>query len=300
MRVLMTGSSGLIGRAFSAALAQRGDVVVRLRRSNALTRADVSPPVTWNPLTGDVDPRASGADAVIHLAGAPIAAGRWTARRKFLIRTSRVDATRALVRGLARLQVPPRTLVSASAIGYFGDRCDEELRDDSPAGTGFLADVAREWEAVAVTASESGMRVVCVRFGIVLAKDGGALPRMILPFRFGLGGRIGSGGQWMSWITLADVVGALQFVLDNTAARGSINVVSPNPVRNGDFARALGRAMHRPAVLPAPVFALRLALGEMADALLLSSQRVVPERLSQLGYTFQNPELQSALASVLQ
>jgi uncharacterized protein (TIGR01777 family) len=253
----------------------------------------------WNVETGDIDPRAGGTDAVAHLAGAPIAAGRWTAARKALIRRSRVDATRALVNGLARLEPPPKVFVSASAIGFFGDRADEELRDDSAPGTGFLADVAREWEAAALSAEAFGMRVVCARFGIVLSKDGGALPQIMRPFSFGLGGRLGSGRQWMSWIALADVIGALQFVLDHDVARGPINVVAPHPVRDAEFARLLGRAMHRPAALPVPAFALRLALGEMADALLLSSQRVIPERLTQLGYAFQHPVLPAALAAVL-
>jgi uncharacterized protein (TIGR01777 family) len=242
---------------------------------------------------------ANGADAVVNLGGASIAGGRWTAKRKALLRASRVETTRALVTALAKMSERPKALVSASAIGYYGDRGEELLTEESAAGTGFLAELARDWEAEAVKAESLGIRVVRVRLGVVLGKDGGALAKMLLPFKLGIGGRIGSGRQWMSWVTLDDGVGILRYAIENRAIRGAINVVAPQPVQNADFTRALGRALHRPAIFPAPAFALRLAMGQMADALLLASQRVAPERLKQLGYRFLHTELSRTLAGML-
>jgi uncharacterized protein (TIGR01777 family) len=210
-----------------------------------------------------------------------------------------VDATRALVNALARMAARPRVLVSASAVGYYSSRGDELLSEDSAPGSDFLGELAKEWEAEAEKAEVLGIRAVRARFGVILAGNGGALPRMERPFRVGVGGRMGSGRQWMSWITLEDVVAILRFALENGAVRGPVNVVSPEPVRNAEFTVALAKALHRPALFPAPAFALRLVLGEMADALLLSSQRVVPKKLEHLGYRFLQPDLRAALAAVL-
>jgi hypothetical protein len=255
--------------------------------------------VAWNPATGELGGAAVGADALVNLAGASIAEGRWTKERKELLRTSRTDTTRALVNALAKMNARPRVLVSASAIGIYGDRGEEVLTEESKPGTDFLAGLAREWEAEAMKAEALGIRVVLARFGIILAKHGGALAKMLFPFKLGLGGRLGSGKQWMSWIALEDVVGAIRFAIENGGVRGSVNVVALNTVQNAEFTKVLAKALHRPALFPAPAFALRLALGEMADALLLSSQRVVPQRLQQLGSSFQFPELPAALRAVL-
>jgi uncharacterized protein len=255
--------------------------------------------VAWNPATGELGEAGAGADAVVNLAGASIAGGRWTKERKELLRTSRIDTTRALVNALAKMSARPRVLVSASAIGYYGDRGDELLTEESKAGTDSLAELAQEWEAEAGKAEALGIRLVLVRFGIILAKHGGAFPKMMLPFKFGAGGKLGSGKQWMSWVTLEDVVGILRFALENSSVRGAVNVVAPQAVQNAEFTKVLAKAMHRPALFPAPAFALRLALGEMADALLLSSQRVAPQKLQQLGYLFLHLDLSAALASIL-
>jgi uncharacterized protein len=255
--------------------------------------------VLWNPTTGELGEAAVGADAVVNLAGASIGGGRWTAERKGLLRSSRVDTTRALVAALAKMKAQPRVLVSASAIGYYGSRGDESLAEESAAGKDFLASLAREWEAEAQNAEALGIRVVRARFGIILARHGGALAKMLLPFKLGVGGRVGSGQQWMSWVTLEDVVGILRLALENRAVQGAVNVVAPGAVRNAEFTKELARALHRPALFPAPAFALRMALGEIADALLLSSQRVVPQRLQQLGYRFLHPELPATLNNIL-
>jgi len=255
--------------------------------------------VLWDAPNGVLDPAADGADAVVHLAGASIAEGRWTKARKSVLRESRVAATRHLVAALGKLSRPPRIFIAASAIGYYGDRGDEELTESSAAGTGFLAQLTRDWETESARASAFGARVVILRFGIILAKDGGALPSMVFPFRMGIGGRIGSGRQWISWITLADVAQIIRFAIGTDGFSGPANVVAPQPVRNAEFTTQLGRTLHRPALLPTPGFVLRLALGEMADSLLLAGQRVLPSKLQQMGYTFLHPELQPALAAVL-
>jgi hypothetical protein len=210
-----------------------------------------------------------------------------------------VDTTRSLVTALAKMSTRPSVLVSASAIGYYGSRGDELLTEESAAGADFLAGLAQEWEAEAVKAESLGIRVVRARFGIILARHGGALAKMLLPFKLGAGGRVGSGQQWMSWVTLDDVVGILRFALENAAVQGAVNVVAPGAVRNAEFTKELARAVHRPALVPAPASALRLALGEMADALLLASQRVAPQKLQQLGYRFAHADLGSSLAAVL-
>jgi uncharacterized protein len=240
-----------------------------------------------------------GADAVVNLSGASIADGRWSAARKALLRSSRLDTTRTLVAALAKMNARPSVLVSASAIGFYGNRGDEVLTEESTIGSDFLATLAKDWEAEALKAEALGIRVVLARFGIILARHGGALPKMMLPFKFGAGGKIGSGRQWMSWITLEDTVEILRFALENAAVRGPVNVVAPNAAQNTEFTKALAKAMHRPALFPAPAFALRLALGEMADALLLSSQRVAPQKLQQLGYPFLHADLPTALSAVL-
>ncbi len=301
MKVLITGSTGLVGTALVSALAREGNTVCRLVRpqSKSTTSSKDGFDVAWNPATGELGGAGVGADAVVNLAGASIAEGRWTKERKELLRTSRIDTTRALVNALAKMSARPRVLVSASAIGYYGDRGDELLTEDSKAGTDFLAGLALEWEGETRKAEALGIRVVLARFGIILAKHGGALPKMMLPFKFGAGGKLGSGKQWMSWVTLEDVVGILRFALENSSMRGPVNVVAPQPVQNAEFTKVLAKSMHRPALFPAPAFALRLTLGEMADALLLSSQRVVPQKLQKLGYKFLHTELPVGLKAVL-
>jgi uncharacterized protein len=301
MKILITGSTGLVGNALVKELRQSGDTVCRLVRPETMVDAIRGGgfDVNWNPQTGELGGAAVGADAVVNLAGASIAHGRWTEARKKDLRKSRVNTTRALVEALAKIVVRPRVLVSASAIGYYGDRGEEVLKEESAPGSGFLSDVAREWEGEAEKAEALGIRVVRLRFGVILAKDGGALPQMARPFRLGVGGKIASGQQWMSWIGLTDAVGIIRVALENGAVRGPVNVVAPQPVRNVAFTAVLAEALHRPALFPAPAFALRVALGEMADALLLSSTRVVPAQLEKLGYKFVQPDLAGALKSFL-
>jgi len=310
MKILVTGSSGLVGTTLVSALARGGHTVCRLVRPESAggEGAKEGFAVAWNPATGELGGAGVGADAVVNLAGASIADGRWTNQRKALLRSSRIDTTRALVGALAKMNARPSVLVSASAIGYYGDRGDETLTEESKPGADFLAGLAQEWEAEALKAETLGIRVVLARFGIILAREGGALPKMMLPFKIGAGGKLGSGQQWMSWVTLEDVVGILRFAIVGASlkdavniapARGAINIVSPQPLRNAEFTKVLAKALRRPALFPAPAFALRLALGEMAGALLLSSQRVLPPVIEKLGYRFLHEDLNSALAAVL-
>ena len=301
MKILVTGSSGLVGTALIDELKHSGHTVVRLVRPGSVSpsRATEGFDVQWNPATGSLGGAAVGADAVVNLAGASIADGRWSRKRKEILRTSRVDSTDALVSALARMAIRPRVLVSASAIGIYGNRGDQQLTEESLAGDDFLSILARDWEASAVKAEAIGVRVVRARFGLILAKGGGALPRMVLPFRFGVGGRLGSGRQWMSWVTLADTVRILRLALEEGGVRGPINVVSPEPVRNSEFTEVLAKTLHRPALFSAPEFALKLAMGEMAEGLLLASQRVLPASLVRLGYKFVHPELRGALLSLV-
>ena len=301
MKILISGSSGLVGTALLEELKQAGHTVLRLVRpeSSGTNRATEGFDVEWNPVTGALGGAAVGADAVVNLAGASIADSRWTEKRKEVLRASRVDTTNALVNALARMAIRPRVLISASAIGYYGNRGDEQLTEESASGSDFLSVIARDWEAAAIKAEAIGIRVVRTRFGIVLAKQGGALPQMVRPFKMGVGGKLGSGQQWMSWVTLTDTVRIVRLALEDGAIRGPINVVSPEPIQNVEFTEALAKTLHRPAIFFAPEFALKLALGEMADALLLASQRVLPVQLEKLGYRFIHPELGSALASVL-
>ncbi len=301
MKILIAGSSGLVGTALGSVLARAGHTVCRLVRpqSAAGEGATEGFAVAWNPGTGELGGAGVGADAVVNLAGASIADGRWSKQRKELLRASRIDTTRALVNALAKMNARPSVLVSASAIGFYGNRGDETLTEESKPGTGFLSGLSQEWEAEALKAEALGIRVVLARFGIILAREGGALPKMLTPFKLGVGGRLGNGKQWMSWVTLEEAVGILRFVIENALLRGAINVVSPQPLQNAAFTKALAKAMHRPALFPAPAFALRLALGEMANALLLSSQRVAPQALQKLGYRFLHTDLNSALAKVL-
>jgi uncharacterized protein len=301
MKILVTGATGLVGTALATSLARDGHMVCRLVRPQTKTEGGASGTldVAWNPETGELGGAAVGAEAVVNLGGASIADGRWTEARKKILRTSRVDATRALVTALGKMNAKPDVLVSASAIGIYGNRGDEILSEESAPGNDFLAAISRDWEVEALRAEEFRTRVVLARFGIILAKHGGALPKMILPFKFGTGGRIGSGKQWMSWVALEDVVEILRFALTKRELRGTINVVSPQPVTNAEFTKSLANAMHRPALFPAPAFALRLAMGEMADALLLGSQRVLPGVLTKVGYRFMNLELRPVLKKLL-
>ncbi len=311
MKVLVTGSTGLVGTALVSMLAREGHTVCRMRRPQSVVAGGAKEgfDVAWNPATGELggapfsdkpfSNKDVGADAVVNLAGASIAGGRWTAERKELLRASRIATTSALVNALAKMNPRPRVLLSASAIGIYGDRGDARLTEDSKPGRDFLAGLAQQWEAEARKAESLGIRVVLARFGIVLARHGGALAKMLLPFKLGAGGRLGSGQQWMSWVTLEDVVGVLRFAIENGAVSGPVNVVAPQAVRNAEFTKALANTLRRPALFPAPAFALRLALGEMADALLLSSQRVMPQALEKLGYSFRNAALIPALGSLL-
>ena len=295
MKILVTGASGLVGSALVQLLADSGHEVVRLGRT-APGPADLR----WDPDAGVLEAAAlEGFDGVIHLAGENIAAGRWNAARKRRIRESRVQGTRLLARTLANLERPPGVLVSASAVGFYGDRGDEELSEQSPAGSGFLSEVCREWEAATEAAAGKGIRVVHARLGVVLSRDGGALAKMLMPFKLGAGGIVGSGRQYMSWITLEDTAAALAHLLVTETAAGPVNVVAPAPVTNREFTKTLGRVLRRPTLFPLPAFVARLVFGEMADALLLGSTRVKPASLLDSGYVFRHGSLEEGLRAVL-
>ena len=297
MKILISGGSGLIGTATSAALQGNGHSVVRLVRPGKGAKAG---DVQWDPMRATVDVAGlEGVDVVIHLSGAGIADGRWTEARKQILRSSRIDTTRVLVDSLSRLKQKPRVLIVASAIGYYGSRGDEILTESSAIGTDFLALLCRDWEAEASRAAAMGIRTVMLRFGVVLSGKGGALPKMLTPFKLGVGGRLGDGQQWMSWIAIEDVVGIIRHAIANEQVSGPVNVVAPNPVRNAEFTRLLAAMLHRPAIFPAPAFVLRLAMGEMADAVLLSSDRVKPERMLEAGYKFRFEILEPALRAAV-
>jgi uncharacterized protein len=297
LRVAVTGATGLVGSALVPALRAAGHRVDRLsRRPPQPGTTDIQ----WDPAHGRLDPRAlEGVDAVVHLAGESIAALRWTPSVKERIRRSRVDGTRLLAETLGRLARRPQVLVAVSAVGYYGDRGEAPLTEESSPGSGFLADVCRAWEAAADPARAAGIRVVHPRLGVVLAGQGGALPRMALPFRLGVGGVIGSGRQYWSWIEIGDLVRVIELCLALDTLAGPVNAVAPTPVTNRDFTRALGRVLTRPTLVPLPAFAVRLLLGEMGQALLLASARVVPRRLERAGFRFQHPGLEAALRAAL-
>lgn len=290
--VAITGASGMIGRALVARLRSNGRRVRRLVRS---ARADAPDDIVWDPMRAVLNPHdLEGADAIVHLAGEPIAQ-RWTGSRREAIRESRVRGTALLARAVAALERRPSVMLSGSAIGYYGDRGDEALDEESASGTDFLAGVAREWEASAAAARDAGVRVVLLRTGIVISPHGGALERLLPPFRLGVGGPIGTGRQWMSWIALDDHVNAMQHAMATTGLHGPVNLVSPNPVTNAEFAATLGRVLGRPALVPVPSFALELLYGEMARATILAGQRVLPRALLRAGFEFAHPTLEEAL-----
>jgi uncharacterized protein (TIGR01777 family) len=296
LKVALSGAGGLVGTNLAAFLTTGGHEVLRLVRGEAAAEGEIA----WQPESGLVSPASAPAvDAVIHLAGENIADGRWTTERKRRIRDSRVEGTRRLVRSLAEMPGPPSTFVCASAIGFYGSRGDELLDETSDPGGGFLAEVCREWEAAAEEATELGMRVASLRFGVILTPAGGALAKMLPPFRLGAGGRLGDGRQYMSWISIDDTVGAIHQALMDDRLRGPVNVVAPRAVTNREFTAALGRVLRRPTIFPVPAFGARALFGEMADEMLLSSTRVRPGRLEQVGFTFADPELEPALAHLL-
>jgi uncharacterized protein (TIGR01777 family) len=293
-KILVSGSSGLIGSALIPALRSSGyDITCLVRRATSGKEQ-----IQWD-LARPLAPEAvSGFDAVVHLAGESIV-GRWTEAKKQRIRESRVKGTLRLAEGLAQTAQRPRVLISASAIGYYGDRGEETLREDSSSGRGFLPEVCREWEAATEAAAKAGIRTVQVRFGLVLSRHGGALQKMLPPFRMGVGGNMGNGRQWWSWIDIDDLVGAVQHVMKTETLQGPVNVVGPNPVTNAEFTKTLASVLSRPAILPMPAFAARLVFGQMGDELLLASQRVEPAKLLASGYIFQKPELRGALKGIL-
>ena len=297
MRVLVTGSTGLIGSALVPFLTTGGHEVIRLVRSRG--RAGSSDAL-WDPMAGTIDAaKIEGIDAAVHLAGDNVGAGRWTESRKARIRQSRERGTRLLCETLARLKRPPRVLVSASATGYYGNRGAELLDEEAGPGRGFLAEVCRAWEDGTRPAEEAGIRVVRLRIAVVLTTAGGALPRMLTPFRLGLGGRLGSGSQFMPWIAIDDLVGVIGHAIAREDLRGPVNAASPGAVTNAEFTRVLARVLRRPALFPVPAAALRLMFGEMAEQMLLSSQRVEPAKLRTSGYLFRHPDLEGALRHLL-
>jgi uncharacterized protein (TIGR01777 family) len=296
MRVLVSGASGLVGRALVPYLTTGGHEVLRLVRRAAAAPDEVA----WDPIAGTIDaPRLEGLDAVVHLAGEPVAEGRWTTAKKARIRESRVQGTGLLAAALARARRPPGVLVSASAVGVYGDRGDETLTEESAPGEGFLAETAVAWEAALAPARDAGIRTVQLRFGIVLSPESGALGRMLPPFRRHLGGRLGSGRQHVSWIALDDALGAVHHAMATPSLEGPVNATAPHPVRNAELTKALGHALGRFTPFAMPKFAARLAFGEMADALLLSSQRVLPAALTASGYPFRYPRIEGALHHLL-
>lgn len=302
-RILIAGGTGLLGRALARRLATSGREIVLLSRAAARSARGLDLPPgcrveSWDGRTANGWLElASGAEAIVNLAGESIAGGRWSAERKARIVGSRMGTTGAVIEAISRARQPPRVLVQGSAVGYYGDRADETLDESAGPGSGFLAETARDWEAASAGAEQFGVRRVLARTGVVLARDGGAFPKMALPFRCGAGAVLGSGKQWMPWIHLADEVAALVFLLENPAAQGAFNLTAPEPITQAGFSRALARALHRPLFARAPSWTLRAALGEMAE-LVLASQRAVPRRLLALGFRFERPEITGALADL--
>ncbi|GAA1122861.1 TIGR01777 family oxidoreductase [Nocardiopsis composta] len=296
MKIAISGASGLIGSALGRSLTEDGHEVVHLVRRPARTLAEAR----WDPAAGTVDTGPlAGADAVVHLAGVPIGPARWTRARKAAIRGSRVRGTRTLAQALARMDPPPARLVCGSAVGYYGDTGGRPAGEDAPQGTGFLADLVRDWEAAAAPAAEAGVSVAYSRTGVVLSASGGLLGAVLPLFRLGLGGRLGSGRQYMSWISLDDEVAALRFLLERPGLTGPVNLCAPEPVTNAAYTEAIARALHRPAVLAVPGFAMRAALGGFADEAALVDQRAVPDRLTAAGFEFRHPDIGTALADLI-
>ena len=295
MRILVSGASGPIGAALLRALKAQGAAVTRLVRNSATDNDQI----VWDPSRPLSPDSVSGFDAVIHLAGESIV-GRWTDAKKRRILDSRSQGTGHLAEAVAKASQPPRVFVSASAVGFYGNRGDEILSEDSPSGEGFAADICRQWEAATQPAAKAGIRTAQMRMGVVMSAEGGALPEMLTPFRLGLGGRLGNGRQWWTWVSVRDVVGAIQHVLNHESLSGPVNAVAPNPVTNAEFTRILASVLNRPAIFPMPAFAVRLIFGEMGEELFLGSQRVEPTKLAASGYQFQHPDLENALKEILQ
>lgn len=299
MKILITGASGLIGKALQKSFKEKGYEMLLATRSEPKDDKHIQ----WDVDTGfreeDLS-RLEGLDAVIHLAGENIAGLRWTEEKKKAIRDSRVFGTRSMIETFDKLKDKPKTFISGSAIGFYGDRGDDEMTESSSAGKTFLSEVCKEWEAESRRAEDLGIRTVLLRTGIVLSKDGGALATMLTPFKLGVGGVIGDGKQWMSWISLDDVVGIINYVLEHENVRGAVNNTAPNPVTNEEFTKTLGSVLYRPTFLPLPEFAVHMVFGEMGDALLLDSTRVIPKRMKDAGYEFNYPELKAALEHALE
>ncbi|HEX9112372.1 MAG TPA: TIGR01777 family oxidoreductase [Terriglobales bacterium] len=293
-RILVSGVSGPIGAALVPSLPSGGAQIVRLVRGPAKNAEQIS----WNPLAAVPSADVSGFDAVIHLAGESVV-GRWTEAKRKAIRESRVEGTRNLATALAKTDAKPGVLVCASAIGFYGNRGEELLREENPGGQGFLPEVCHEWEEASQIAANAGIRTVNIRIGLVLSPKGGALTNMLTPFKLGLGGRIGSGQQWWSWIHVDDIVGAIHHALNTRSLSGAVNLVAPNPVRNAEFTKTLASVLGRPALFPVPEFVLRAAFGGMADELLLASQHVEPAKLAASGYSFRFRELRAALENLV-
>jgi uncharacterized protein len=298
MKILITGASGLVGGKLIPILEAKGHEVLKLSRAKASNDNEIQ----WNALAGFSDgefAKLENIDAVVHLAGDNVAGGSWTEEKKRSIRDSRVKGTKTLVDAFKGTDNPPKIFVSASAIGFYGNRGDEILTEESAKGEGFFPEVCSEWEAEALKANEFGARVVCPRIGVVLSKDGGALEKMLTPFKFGVGGTVGSGEQYMSWIAIDDLIRIIVFAVENDHVNGAINATAPNPVTNEEFTNALGKSLNRPTIIPVPAFGIKLLFGEMGRTLLLEGCRVLPQKLEDVGFEFAFPTLESALKQVL-